>query len=45
MGKTSLLNHLAHPQVAQDLGVNASQYCQVYIDFQGLTDTSVYHMR
>ena len=40
MGKTSLLKHLANPQVSQALGLSMNQYCQVYIDFQGLTDIS-----
>jgi AAA+ ATPase superfamily predicted ATPase len=38
MGKTSLLYHLAHPQVAAGLGLGSDHYCMVYIDFQGLTD-------
>lgn len=38
MGKTSLLYHLAHPEVAVGLGLSAERYCMVYIDFQGLTD-------
>jgi hypothetical protein len=38
IGKTSLLLHLANPDVAADLGLKSDQYCLVYIDFQGLTD-------
>src|SRR3970040_3088643 len=38
MGKTSLLSHLAHPEVAAGLGLSSDRYCMVYIDFQGLTD-------
>ena len=38
MGKTSLLYHLAHPEVAAGLGLTSDRYCMVYIDFQGLTD-------
>ena len=38
MGKTSLLSHLAHPEVAAGLGLTSDRYCMVYIDFQGLTD-------
>ena len=38
MGKTSLLYHLAHPQIGSGLGLDADHYCMVYIDFQGLTD-------
>jgi hypothetical protein len=38
MGKTSLLYHLAHPEVAAGLGLTSDHYCMVYIDFQGLTD-------
>lgn len=38
MGKTSLLTHLARPEVAAALGVDPEEYCLVYIDFQGLTD-------
>ena len=38
IGKTSLLKHLANPQVAQRLGIDPSSFCLVYIDFQGLTD-------
>ena len=38
MGKTSLLNYLAHPQVAPGLGLAPQDYCLVYLDFQGLTD-------
>ena len=38
MGKTSLLYHLVHPEVAAGLGLTPDRYCMVYIDFQGLTD-------
>ena len=38
MGKTSLLYHLAHPEVAAGMGLTPDRYCMVYIDFQGLTD-------
>ena len=38
IGKTSLLKHLANPQVAQSLGIDPASFCLVYIDFQGLTD-------
>jgi serine/threonine-protein kinase len=38
IGKTSLLNYVAHPQVAPGLGLQPERYCLVYIDFQGLTD-------
>jgi len=38
VGKTSLLKHLANPQVAQGLGIDPAGFCLVYIDFQGLTD-------
>ncbi len=38
IGKTSLLKHLANPQVAQGLGIDPASFCLVYIDFQGLTD-------
>ena len=38
MGKTSLLNYIAHPDVAPALGMPPEQYCLVYLDFQGLTD-------
>lgn len=38
IGKTSLLKHLANPQVAQGLGIDPESFCLVYIDFQGLTD-------
>jgi len=37
-GKTSLLLHLSHPQVMERLGMQAQNYCLVYIDFQGLVD-------
>ena len=38
IGKTSLLKHLDNPDVATGLGLPPSEYCIVYIDFQGLTD-------
>ncbi len=38
IGKTSLLNYLAHPDVAPALGMPPERYCLVYLDFQGLTD-------
>lgn len=38
IGKTSLLNHLANPQVAEGLGLTPDKFCLVYVDFQGLTD-------
>lgn len=38
IGKTSLLKHLDNPDVATGLGLPPSEYCMVYIDFQGLTD-------
>jgi len=38
IGKTSLLNHLANPQVAAGLGLTSDKFCPVYVDFQGLTD-------
>jgi hypothetical protein len=38
IGKTSLLNFLAHPEVSASLGLAPESYCLVYIDFQGLTD-------
>jgi hypothetical protein len=38
IGKTSLLNYLANPQVAAGLGLAPDKFCLVYIDFQGLTD-------
>jgi len=38
IGKTSLLKHLANPQVAQGVGIDPANFCLVYIDFQGLTD-------
>lgn len=38
IGKTSLLLHLANPEVAKELGLKPDRYCLVYIDFQGLTD-------
>lgn len=40
IGKTSLLKHLADPDVATSYGLNKENYCLVYIDFQGLTDIS-----
>jgi len=38
IGKTSLLIHLAHPEVAAGLGLTSDKFCMVYVDFQGLTD-------
>ncbi|MDI6768248.1 MAG: AAA-like domain-containing protein [Anaerolineales bacterium] len=38
IGKTSLLYHLAHPEVSARLGLTSDKFCLVYIDFQGLTD-------
>jgi hypothetical protein len=38
IGKTSLLKHLDNQEVAAGLGLPPSEYCMVYIDFQGLTD-------
>src|SRR5512133_633092 len=38
IGKTSLLNYLAHPQVAPMLGLTPDKFCLLYLDFQGLTD-------
>ncbi|NOH02491.1 MAG: AAA family ATPase [Chloroflexi bacterium] len=38
IGKTSLLNHLAHPEVSAGLGLTPDKFCLVYVDFQGLTD-------
>ena len=38
IGKTSLLKHLENPDIATGLGLPPSEYCMVYIDFQGLTD-------
>ena len=38
IGKTSLLKHLENPDIATGLGLLPSEYCMVYIDFQGLTD-------
>jgi len=38
IGKTSLLYHLAHPQVGAGLGLTSDKFCLVYVDFQGLTD-------
>jgi hypothetical protein len=38
IGKTSLLNYLAHPLVAPGLGLMPDKYCMIYLDFQGLTD-------
>jgi hypothetical protein len=38
IGKTSLLKYLDNPEVATGLGLPPSEYCMVYIDFQGLTD-------
>lgn len=38
IGKTSLLKYLDIPEVAERLGLPKSEFCMVYIDFQGLTD-------
>ncbi len=38
IGKTSILNYLAHPQVAPGLGLTPDKFCLLYLDFQGLTD-------
>ena len=38
IGKTSLLKYLDTPEVAERLGLPKSEFCMVYIDFQGLTD-------
>jgi AAA+ ATPase superfamily predicted ATPase len=38
IGKTSLLYHLAHPEVSARLGLTSDKFCLVYVDFQGLTD-------
>ena len=38
IGKTSLLYHLAHPEVSAHLGLSPDKFCIVYVDFQGLTD-------
>jgi len=35
IGKTSLLKHLANPQVAEQLGLAPDEYVMVYVDFQG----------
>ena len=35
IGKTSLLKHLANPQVAEELGLLPDEYVVVYVDFQG----------
>ncbi len=35
IGKTSLLKHLANPEVAADLGLSTDEYVVVYVDFQG----------
>lgn len=37
MGKTSLLRHIAHPQVATNLGLDARTYRLIYLDLQGAT--------
>lgn len=37
-GKTSLLNYLSNPHIAERLGLNPSQYLMVYLDFQGCAD-------
>ena len=38
IGKTSLLSHLANPEVSARLGLTPDKFCLVYVDFQGLTD-------
>ncbi len=38
IGKTSLLSHVAHPEVSASLGLTPDKFCLVYVDFQGLTD-------
>ena len=38
IGKTSLLKYLETPEVAAQFGLPPTEYCMVYIDFQGLTD-------
>ncbi|MGZ9234921.1 MAG: AAA-like domain-containing protein [Anaerolineales bacterium] len=38
IGKTSLLNYLAHPEISTSLGLTSDKFCFVYVDFQGLTD-------
>ncbi|MFA5875053.1 MAG: AAA-like domain-containing protein [Anaerolineales bacterium] len=38
IGKTTLLLYLAHPKVAESLGLTPDKFCLVYVDFQGLTD-------
>ena len=38
IGKTSLLKYLETPEVAAQFGLLPTEYCMVYIDFQGLTD-------
>ncbi|MDZ4158654.1 MAG: ATP-binding protein, partial [Anaerolineaceae bacterium] len=38
IGKTSLLYHLAHPEVRARLGLTPDKFCLVHVDFQGLTD-------
>ena len=38
IGKTSLLNYLANPEVSAGLGLTPDKFCLVYVDFQGLTD-------
>jgi len=35
IGKTSLLKHLANPEVAEKLGLSTEDYVVVYVDFQG----------
>ena len=38
IGKTSLLKYLDSEEVAEGLGLRSSEYCTVYIDFQGLAN-------
>ena len=35
IGKTSLLKHLANPEVAEQMGLSPDEYVVVYVDFQG----------
>jgi hypothetical protein len=38
IGKTSLLEHLANPVVAEELGLSPDRYATAYVDFQGCAD-------
>jgi serine/threonine-protein kinase len=40
IGKTSLLNYLAHPDTATGLGLSRDQYVVVFLDFGGCTDVT-----